>query len=92
MNGSAHVAISAQATGMFGKVLNVMDTYGCKEGWYPPYLDRFLIMCNHNFFNERWADSLDPNRANKSSVAINATGVAPNDYTTSQIGNASPRG
>jgi|EP01047_Picozoa_sp_COSAG01_P040723 hypothetical protein len=77
------------ATGLFGKVLNAMDSYGCTENFTTPYVDRFFVMCNHNFFNERWADSLDPNRANNRSVAINATGTDPEDYTTSQIGNAS---
>eukprot|EP01046_Picozoa_sp_COSAG06_P007577 COSAG06_NODE_371_length_16707_cov_57.805576_21_plen_144_part_00 len=32
------------------------------QGFIPPHLDRFLIMCNHNFFNEKWADSSDPRR------------------------------
>lgn len=77
------------ATAVFGKMLNEMDTFGCAEGFTPPYLDRFLIMCNHNFFKERWADSSDPNRSDNESVAINQTGIAPSDYTTSQIGNAS---
>ena len=77
------------ATGLFGKVLNVMDTYGCDEGYRAPHLDRALIMCNHNFFNEKWADDRSPLRFNTSSVAINTTGAAPEDYTTSIIGNAS---
>lgn len=77
------------ATGLFGKVLNEMDTYGCVTGYSTPHVDRGLIMCNHAFVNERWVDTLDPNRVNESSVGINATGAGPNDYTTSQIGNAS---
>ena len=81
------------ATGMFGKVLNVMTTLGC-NGQAVPHLDRALIMCNHNFFSERWADSLDgsavANCTGKNGcIAINLTGTRPQDYTTSQIGNAS---
>eukprot|EP00937_MAST-01D_sp_MAST-1D-sp2_P005871 g5871.t1 len=77
------------ATGMFGKVLNVMDTYGCRPGYKAPHLDRSMIMCNHNYFNEKWADDRDPRRANATSVAVNATGSEPSAYTTSVIGNAS---
>jgi N-acetylglucosamine-6-sulfatase len=77
------------ATALFGKVLNVMDTFGCEAGYKAPHLDRALIMCNHNFFNEKWADDRSPLRANATSVAINHTGSEPADYTTSIIGNAS---
>jgi hypothetical protein len=47
---------------------------------------QLFVMCNHNYFDERWADSRDSRRANATSVGINATGEAPQDYTTSQIG------
>ena len=57
------------ATGLFGKVLNVMDSYGCVPGFSTPHVDRLFVMCNHNFFNERWADSRDPARADNHSVA-----------------------
>jgi hypothetical protein len=68
------------ATAMFGKVLNAMDSYGCAEGSAaPPYLDRFLIMCTHSFFNEVWADSSDSLIPHNRSVAINHTGIAPSD-------------
>ncbi len=77
------------ATGMFGKVLNVMDTYGCKTDYKTPHMDRALIMCNHNYFNEHWADDRDPYRVNNDSYAVNTTGDLPNEYTTSIIGNAS---
>jgi len=77
------------ATAMFGKVLNVMDTFGCAEGYQAPHLDRALIMCNHAFFNEKWADDRDPFRANATSTALNHTGSEPREYTTSIIGNAS---
>ena len=77
------------AVGLFGKVLNVMDTYGCVEGYTTPHVDRALIMCNHNYENEKWLDSRDANRKNSTSWAINSTGTGLNDYTTAQIGNAS---
>jgi hypothetical protein len=77
------------ATGIFGKVLNIMDTYGCLDGYSTPNVDRLFLMCNHNYFDERWADSRDPRRGNATSIGINCTGEAPSDYTTSQIGNAS---
>lgn len=32
------------ATGMFGKVLNVMDTFGCVDGYNTPNLDRTFVM------------------------------------------------
>ena len=77
------------AVGLFGKVLNVMDTYGCVDGYTTPHVDRALIMCNHNFFNETWVDSRDAARTNASTWGKNRTGGGLNDYTTSQIGNAS---
>lgn len=79
------------AVGMFGKVLNVMDSYGCSPGFRTPNVDRFLIMCNHNFFNETWADDRDAATPGPAfnNTAINKTGYAPQDYTTSIIGNAS---
>jgi hypothetical protein len=43
------------------------------------------IAFSHNYFNERWADSLDANRKNATSIAINNTGSDPQDYTTSQV-------
>jgi N-acetylglucosamine-6-sulfatase len=79
------------AVGMFGKVLNVMDSYGCKPGFKTPHVDRFLVMCNHNFFNETWADDRDPHTPGPpgTNVALNKTAAASADYTTSIIGNAS---
>lgn len=72
------------AVGMFGKVLNVMDSYGCSPGFRTPNVDRFLIMCNHNFFNETWADDRDAATPGPAfnNTAINKTGYAPQDYTT----------
>ena len=67
---------------MFGKTLNTWTTYGCdgKSG-APPGLDRQLVMCSHNYFNNSWVNQ---------STVVN-TGDAPEDYTTSVMGNASVR-
>ena len=67
---------------MFGKTLNTWTTYGCdgKSG-VPPGLDRQLVMCTHNYFNNSWVNQ---------STVVN-TGEAPEDYTTSVMGNASVR-
>jgi len=66
-------------TGMFGKVLNDMDSYGCDGSGLPPALDRSLVMCTHTFFNCSWVNDSQLLR----------TGDRPEDYTTSVLGNAS---
>lgn len=66
------------ATGMFGKVLNQMTSYGCDgSSWPVPGLDRGYIMCTHNFFNNNWVDD----------GKLVHTGSKPEDYTTSVMGN-----
>ena len=45
----------------------------------PPGLDRQLVMCTHTFFNCSWVND----------TASVKTGAAPDDYTTSVLGNAS---
>ena len=67
-------------TGMFGKVLNNMDSYGCdgKSG-LPPGVDRQVVMCTHTFFDCDWVND----------TVLTHTGSAPEDYTTSVMGNAS---
>ena len=57
------------------QVLNVMDSYGCSAGFRTPHVDRLLIMCNHNFYNENWADDRDPDTPDPATtIAINHTG------------------
>eukprot|EP00041_Stephanoeca_diplocostata_P003934 m.39508 g.39508 ORF g.39508 m.39508 type:complete len:609 (-) comp14720_c0_seq1:149-1975(-) len=75
-----HLHNAGYTTGMFGKVLNVMDTYGCKSSsGMPPGLDRSLIMCTHTFFDCDWVND----------TVLVHTGNNPEDYTTSVMGNAS---
>ena len=69
-------------TGIFGKMLNVMDTYGC-NGTGLEDVDRSFIMCNPSFYNPTWANftGVDGN--------VYTSGDSPEDYTTSMIGNTS---
>ena len=69
-------------TGIFGKMLNVMDTYGC-NGTGLEDVDRSFIMCDPSFYNQTWANftGVDGN--------VYTSGDSPEDYTTSMIGNAS---
>ena len=73
------------ATGVFGKLLNDMKTYGCdgNEPTTPHGLDRTFIMCNPAFFNENWANYTT------SGGSVIHTGSEPADYTTSLVGNTS---
>ena len=41
--------------GNFGKMLNVMDTYGC-NGTGLEDVDRSFIMCDPSFYNQTWAN------------------------------------
>jgi len=68
-------------TGLFGKVLNNMNTYGCKGNKsIPDGIDRAYYMCGGcNFYNQDWFD-----QGKKYS-----TGKQPENYTTSLIGNRS---
>lgn len=67
-------------TGLFGKVLNNMQSYGCDgTSGIPPGVDRQLVMCTHTFFNCSWVNN----------TKLFKTGGRPEDYTTSVMGNAS---
>ena len=48
--------VHGYATGMFGKVLNDMDDYGCVSNDHPPGVDRTFVMCTHTFVNCSWVD------------------------------------
>jgi hypothetical protein len=43
-------------TGLFGKVLNTMTTYGCDGSGLPAGVDRLNIMCNAAYVDSVWAD------------------------------------
>lgn len=66
-------------TGLFGKVLNKMNTYGCKGGKsIPGGIDRAYYMCNGaGFYKQDWFDQ----------GKRYTTGNEPENYTTSLIGN-----
>ena len=81
--------VHGYATGMFGKVLNDMDDYGCKSNDHPPGVDRTFIMCTHTFVNCEWVDRGAPD--SPPAGKLNYTGDAPDDYTTSLVGNSSLR-
>ena len=67
-------------TGMFGKVLNDMTSYGCDgTSGLPPGVDRQVVMCIHTYFECDWVND----------TVLTHTGSAPEDYTTSVMGNAS---
>jgi len=67
-------------TGMFGKVLNDMNSYGCDgQSGLPPGVDRQVVMCTHTFFDCDWVND----------TVLTHTGSNPEDYTTSVMGNAS---
>jgi hypothetical protein len=61
-------------TGLFGKVLNVMTTYGCDGSGLPEGVDRLNIMCNIDYYNAMWAD-FGPGSNN----SVHKTGSAPED-------------
>jgi N-acetylglucosamine-6-sulfatase len=77
------------ATGMFGKVLNDMEDYGCDMKRRLDSVDRMFVMCIHSFYNESWVDqgAIDSPRG----LALNRTGDRPEEYTTSLIGNTTLR-
>lgn len=66
-------------TGLFGKVLNNMNTYGCTGNKkIPDGIDRAYYMCGGaNFYNQKWFDQ----------GKRYTTGKEPENYTTSLIGN-----
>merc|ERR1719171_617172 len=76
-------------TGVFGKLLNM--GFGCEgakgSGAKQPHgLDRGLIMCNEEFYNQEWNNvTLTPNGVLHNLVH---TGSRPEDYTTTVAGNA----
>ena len=67
-------------TGMFGKVLNDMTTYGCDESGLPEGIDRLNIMCVIDYYNAKWAD-YGPGGNN----SVYNTGTAPEDCELAQV-------
>ncbi len=76
-------------TAMFGKVLNDMTSYGCNAKTTTNGVDRMFVMCKHKFYNETWIDQGAPD--SPPDLAVNSTGDAPDEYTTSLMGNATLR-
>ena len=77
-------------TGLFGKVLNVMKTYGCDAGGeadQPPGVSRQSIMCKIEYYNATFAEGDDAVAGG--AVTVRTTGALPTDYSTSIVGNAS---
>ena len=78
-------------TGLFGKVLNVMKTYGCDAGGegdrLPPGISRQSIMCKIEYYNATFAEGDDAVAGG--AVTVRTTGSLPTDYSTSIVGNAS---
>ena len=65
-------------TGMFGKLLNSMDDYGCDGvSGVPRGFDRYFAMCDPKYYEQTWADD----------GRVYTTGSEPGNYTTSLIGN-----
>lgn len=74
-------------TGLFGKVLNNMKDYGCDNTNFADGIDRSFIMCKIAFYNAQFTNFTTSN--GKRTGGIIKSGKAPEDYTTSMIGNAS---
>ena len=75
--------------GLFGKVLNVMEDYGCDGRSTAAGVDRLFVMCKHVYYNESWIDQ--GGERPPGPRPVNSTGDAPEEYTTSLIGNATLR-
>ena len=77
-------------TGVFGKLLNNMQTYGCdgNEPTAPPGLDRTFIMCNPAFADEIWAD-FTTTGGSVYQTAGGTTMESGVNYTTALVGNKS---
>jgi len=78
------------ATGLFGKVLNSMGSYGCDgNSGLPPGVDRSYVMCTHNFFNNTWVDQDTIVFTGDDSRAPAGGGQYVSNYTTSVMANKS---
>ena len=76
--------------GVFGKLLNTMDSYGCNgAASMADGVDRMFVMCNAAFYNEKWADFRREPGTGTVTGSVRHTGNAPEDYTTSLVGNQS---
>lgn len=78
-------------TGVFGKLLNNMKSYGCDgiesaaDG-----IDRSFVMCNPAFYNEKWTN-FTTDKSGHATGSVVHSGQKPEDYTTTMVGNASLR-
>ena len=77
-------------TGLFGKVLNQMNSYGCTPSVGPegknlaPGIDQQAVMCTVNYYNSEWSVG---NVSQGPQTTLQKSGSAPEDYTTSLVGN-----
>eukprot|EP00041_Stephanoeca_diplocostata_P025266 m.657476 g.657476 ORF g.657476 m.657476 type:complete len:563 (-) comp22713_c0_seq8:2129-3817(-) len=75
---------SGYTTGLFGKVLNVMKTYGCDNSGLPEGVDRLYIMCAASYYETPFADFGPSSLSNNS---VYRTGTGPEEYSTALVGN-----
>lgn len=76
-------------TGVFGKLLNIMDDYGCSGKEHAANgIDRQVVMCNPDFYNTRWTN-FTTTASGTVTGQLEHTGSAAEDYTTSIVGNSS---
>ena len=81
---------SGYTTGLFGKVLNNMGSFGCTPSLGPegsslaPGVDHQAIMCTIEYYNSGWSLG---NASEGPQTTLHASGSAPEDYTTSMVGN-----
>ena len=77
-------------TGLFGKVLNNMGSFGCTPSLGPegsslaPGVDHQAVMCTIEYYNSGWSLG---NASEGPQTTLHASGSAPEDYTTSMVGN-----
>ena len=77
-------------TGVFGKVLNQMGTYGCDgTSGLPPGVDRQYVMCNPNYFDNDWVDQATLVHTGDDANAPAGGAPYTSNYTTSVMGNQS---
>lgn len=81
---------SGYTTGLFGKVLNNMGSYGCTPSLGPegsslaPGVDQQAIMCKIGYYDSEWSLG---NASEGQQTTLHASGSAPEEYTTSMVGN-----
>mmetsp|Transcript_93642 Transcript_93642/g.180696 ORF Transcript_93642/g.180696 Transcript_93642/m.180696 type:complete len:581 (+) Transcript_93642:35-1777(+) len=75
-------------TGLFGKVLNKMDDYGCDGKHFAEGVDRSFIMCKIKFYGAHWTNFTATAGGGRDG-GLFTSGRTPEDYSTTVLGNAS---